>query len=56
MKKAIHELKTRITESHVMQNITSADKRNIDGVYQTFQHSVHQHFGDIEKTDPKFIA
>jgi hypothetical protein len=33
MKKAIQELKFRITESHVMQNISTADKRNIDGVY-----------------------
>lgn len=55
MKKAIQDLKFRITESHVMQNISSADKRNIDGVYQTFQHSVHQNFGDFQRTDPKFI-
>ena len=41
MKKAIQELKSRITESHVMQNIPPAEKRNLDGVYQTFQHSVH---------------
>jgi hypothetical protein len=56
MKKAIQELKSRITESHVMQNISPADKRNIEGVYQTFQHSVHQNFGEIEKRDPGFIA
>lgn len=56
MKKAAFELKSRITGSSVMQNISPKDRQDFNASYQTFQHSVHQNFGEVERMDPKLVA